>query len=100
MNPLKPEKGERYIGSETGTVYEWDGEKWIDTKSSKDDSTDLESRARVTFAATADDPQESEANDQEDMSSEGLHEYLDIINEANKNKSNPSQIHKEDKTQT
>lgn len=67
-------------------------------KSSKNDSLDLEARARVTFAATADDPQES--SDQEDMSSEGLHEYLDkVINEANKSKSN-SQIHKEDKTQT
>jgi hypothetical protein len=29
MNPLKPEKGENYIGSESGTVYEWDGEKWV-----------------------------------------------------------------------
>jgi hypothetical protein len=29
MNPLKPEKGERYIGSESGTIYEWDGEKWV-----------------------------------------------------------------------
>jgi hypothetical protein len=68
-------------------------------KSSKDDPLDLEARARVTFAATADDPQESEANDQEDMSSEGLHEYNKVINEANKSKSNSSQIHKEDKTQ-
>jgi hypothetical protein len=69
-------------------------------KSSKNDSLDLEARARVTFAATADEPQESEASDQEDMSSEGLHEYLDkVINEANKSKSNSSQIHKEDKTQ-
>ena len=31
MNPLKPEKGEQYIGPDTGTIYEWDGEKWIDT---------------------------------------------------------------------
>lgn len=31
MNPLKPEKGERYVGSETKTIYEWDGEKWVDT---------------------------------------------------------------------
>lgn len=70
-------------------------------KSSKDDSLDLEARARVTFAATADDPQDSEANDQEGMSSEGLHEYLDkVISEANKNKSSPSQIDKEDRTQT
>jgi hypothetical protein len=29
MNALKPEKGEKYIGSESGTVYEWDGEKWV-----------------------------------------------------------------------
>lgn len=29
MNPLKPEKGEKYIGRETGTIYEWDGEKWV-----------------------------------------------------------------------
>jgi hypothetical protein len=68
-------------------------------KSSKDDSLDLEARARVTFAATADDPQESEVYDHEGMSNECLHEYLDkVINEANKNKSNPSQIHREDKT--
>jgi hypothetical protein len=25
MNPLKPEKGEQYIGPETGTIYEWMG---------------------------------------------------------------------------
>jgi hypothetical protein len=31
MNHLKPEKGERYVGSETKTIYEWDGEKWVDT---------------------------------------------------------------------
>jgi hypothetical protein len=31
MNPLKPEKGEKYVGPETGTLYEWDGEKWVDT---------------------------------------------------------------------
>ena len=29
MNPLKPEKGEKYIGSESGAIYEWDGEKWV-----------------------------------------------------------------------
>ena len=29
MNPLKPEKGEKYIGPESGTVYEWDGQKWV-----------------------------------------------------------------------
>jgi hypothetical protein len=29
MNPLKPEKGEKYIGPESGTTYEWDGEKWL-----------------------------------------------------------------------
>jgi hypothetical protein len=28
-NPLKPQRGEKYIGSETGTIYEWDGEKWV-----------------------------------------------------------------------
>ena len=28
-NPLKPEKGEQYIGAETGKIYEWDGDKWI-----------------------------------------------------------------------
>jgi hypothetical protein len=31
MNSLKPAKGERYIGPETGIIYEWDGEKWVDT---------------------------------------------------------------------
>jgi hypothetical protein len=72
-------------------------------KSSRDDSLDLEARARVTFAATADEPQESEGSfkDDEGLSNEGLHKYLDkAINEANKKKSNPSHIHKEDKTQT
>jgi hypothetical protein len=29
MNPLKPEKGEKYIGPDSGTIYEWDGEKWV-----------------------------------------------------------------------
>ena len=29
MNHLKPEKGEKYIGPESGTTYEWDGEKWV-----------------------------------------------------------------------
>jgi hypothetical protein len=29
MNPLKPEKGEKYIGPESGTIYEWDREKWV-----------------------------------------------------------------------
>jgi hypothetical protein len=29
MNPLNPEKGEKYIGPESGTTYEWDGEKWV-----------------------------------------------------------------------
>jgi hypothetical protein len=29
VNPLKPGKGEQYIGTETGKVYEWDGDKWI-----------------------------------------------------------------------
>ena len=29
MDPLKPEKGEKYIGPESGTVYEWDGDKWV-----------------------------------------------------------------------
>jgi hypothetical protein len=24
-NPLKPQRGEKYIGPETGTIYEWDG---------------------------------------------------------------------------
>jgi hypothetical protein len=31
MNPLKPEKGDTHAGSETKTIYEWDGEKWVDT---------------------------------------------------------------------
>ena len=28
-DPLKPQRGEKYIGPETGTIYEWDGEKWF-----------------------------------------------------------------------
>ena len=31
MNQLKPEKGERDVGSETKTIYEWDGENGVDT---------------------------------------------------------------------
>ena len=29
MNLLKPEKGEKYIGPDSGTIYEWDGERWV-----------------------------------------------------------------------
>ena len=29
MDPLKPEKGEKYIGPESGTGYKWDGQKWV-----------------------------------------------------------------------
>jgi hypothetical protein len=29
MDPLKPEKDEKYIGPESGTIYEWDREKWV-----------------------------------------------------------------------
>jgi hypothetical protein len=63
-------------------------------KSSKDDSLDLEARARITFAATADEHQESEVSskdDEEGLSNEGLHDYLDkAINEVNKKKSSHS----------
>jgi hypothetical protein len=37
MNPLKPEKGERYVGSETKTIYELDGETCVDTGVNKSD---------------------------------------------------------------
>jgi hypothetical protein len=29
MDPLKPEKGEKCVGPESGTTYEWDVGKWV-----------------------------------------------------------------------
>lgn len=59
-------------------------------KSPKDDSLDLEARARVTFAATAEDTEESEdssKNEEENLSNEGLQKYLDeVMNEVKKAK--------------
>ena len=57
-------------------------------KSSKGDSLDLDSRARATFAATAEDIDE-EGNEtyQEGMSDEGLKSYLEeVMNEVKKEK--------------
>jgi hypothetical protein len=69
-------------------------------KSSKEDSLDLEARARVTFAATADETDESGVGskyDEESLSNEDLHEYLDeVINEVSKKKSYSSQIRKDE----
>jgi hypothetical protein len=59
-------------------------------KSSKDDSLDLEASARVTFSATADETEESDVGskyDEEGLSNESLHKYLDeVINEVSKKK--------------
>ena len=52
-------------------------------KSPRDDSLDLEARARVTFAATADETEESEVgsrNEEENLSaSYYLHSFFRII---------------------
>jgi hypothetical protein len=36
LNPLKPEKGEKYVGVDTGIIYEWDGQKWVNTGKRED----------------------------------------------------------------
>lgn len=70
-------------------------------KSPKDDSLDLEARARITFVATAEYTEESEDSSRNDLSNEGLKEYLDeVTNEVKNYKSGPSHINKEDETQT
>jgi hypothetical protein len=69
-------------------------------KPPKDDSLDLDARARVTFVATAEDTEESEDSSRNDLSNEGLKEYLDeVMNEVTKYKNEPSHINKEDETQ-
>jgi uncharacterized protein YqeY len=69
-------------------------------KSSKDDSLDLEARARITFAATTEETEESEVGSEyydEDLNNKDLHKYLDeVINEVNKQKSNLSQTGKDE----
>jgi hypothetical protein len=61
----------------------------------------LDARARVTFVATAEDTEESEDSSRNDLSNEGLKEYLDeVMNEVKKYKNDPSHINKEDETQT
>ena len=70
-------------------------------KPPKDDSLDLDARARVTFVATAEDTEESEDSSRNDMSNEDLKEYLDeVMNEVKNYKNGPSHINKEDETQT
>jgi hypothetical protein len=65
-------------------------------KSPKDDSSDLEARARITFAATSEETEELEVGFKEN---EDIHEYLDkAIKEANKKKRYPSRIHKKVET--
>ena len=52
-------------------------------KSPKDDSLDLEARARFTFAATQEDTEESEDSSRNHLTNEGLKEYLDeVMNEV------------------
>lgn len=48
-------------------------------KSPKYDSLDLDARARVTFVATAEDTEESEDSSRNDLSNEGVKEYLLIF---------------------
>ena len=70
-------------------------------KSPKDDSLDLEARARITFVATAEDTEESEDSSRNDLSNEDLQEYLaEVMNEVKDSKNEPSHINKEDETQT
>jgi hypothetical protein len=70
-------------------------------KSPKDDSLDLDSRARITFVATAEDTEESEDSSRNNLSNEGLKKYLaEVMNEIKKYKNDPSHINKEDETRT
>jgi hypothetical protein len=67
----------------------------------KDDSLDLEARARFTFAAAAaSDVEESgisTGNDKEDPNSDDLHGYIDeVINEIKKEKNEHLQTNKDD----
>lgn len=57
-------------------------------KSSKDDSLDLDARARVTFAATAEDmDQKGNETYQEGISDQGWKSYLeDVMDEVKKEK--------------
>jgi hypothetical protein len=69
-------------------------------KIAKDDSLDLESRARFTFAASvAADTEESEVSvgNDNDMNSDDLKGYIDeVINEIKKEKNEHVPINKED----
>jgi hypothetical protein len=70
-------------------------------KISKDNSLDLESRARFTFAASAAaDAEESgvsTGNDKEGLNSDDLRGYIgEVINEIKKGKNEHLQINKED----
>jgi len=72
-------------------------------ESPKDNSSDLGLRARVAFAATADETEESEigSNYEEGLSDERLHKYVhEAMDEVNKTKSNSSQISKDETLQT
>ena len=67
----------------------------------KDDSLDLEARARFTFAAAAaSDVEESgtnAGNGKEDLNSDDLHGYIDeVINEIKKEKNEHTQTNKDD----
>ncbi len=62
--------------------------KHEENKSSRDDSLDLDARARATFAATAEDiGEEGNGTYQEGISDEGWKSYLeDVIDEVKKEK--------------
>jgi hypothetical protein len=68
----------------------------------KDDSSDLGLRARVAFAATEDETEESDkGSNYEVLTNEDLHKYVDeAIDEVNKTKSNSSHVRKGETHQT
>ena len=63
----------------------------------KDDSSDLGLRARVAFAATEDETEESDngSNYEEGLTNEGLHKYVhEAVDEVNKTKIKSSEVRK------
>jgi hypothetical protein len=66
-------------------------------KSSKDDSLDLDARARVTFAATAEDiDHEGNETYQEGISDQGWKSYLeDVMDEVKKEKTSTKAMNTE-----
>ena len=48
MNPLKCEKGGKYIGPSSGTIYGWGGEKWV-VISVKDSSVEKVTGSKISY---------------------------------------------------